>query len=441
MQKRTLISLVVVFVALLTYVLVVEVGQKEEREEQKVKEEQILPLDVEAMRRVRIDGAYGPVDMEFRGDPPDGEWFLTVPYEGPADPSTASSLARAVATLKENRKLETVGEDLSQYGLETPGLKITVEAEGIEQRILLFGSETGAGDGRYVQIEGETGIHIIPSFQYRPLDKTVDDLRDRRVAYFDRDAATKIALHRGDEDVVIQRIDNVWRMSGTPYRANRQEVDNLLAELTTTRVSRFLDADDPELGLADGERWIEVHLDGASNIRILIGVARGDVMAVQTVGAEDAGEMGTALLRKLDQTAESWRTTEVADINPWKVGNLTFQFGGRSFVLNNDEDDRWFLTEGDQKPTKLDEERALEILGQIDGLDATSLLSPGEDPGPQVGHFELTTEGEPLVQFTLHRSGERWAAQVHEDPAAMQIPETFGLFLEEFLANPAGNEL
>ena len=441
MQKRTLISLAVIFVALLTYILVVEVGQKEQREEQKVKDEQILPLDVDAMRRVRIEGDYGPVDMELKGDPSDGEWFLTVPYEGPADPTASSSLARAVATLKQNRELETVSDDLSQYGLETPKLKITIEAEGIEPRTLLFGSETGAKDGRYVQIEGEPGIRIIPSFQYRPLDKTVDDLRDRRVAYFDRDAATRIVLHKGEQQVVMDRIDRVWRMEGLPYRANRQEVDNLLAELTTTRVNRFIDADDPELGLADGERWIEVHVDGSSNVRILLGVPRQDVVAVQIVGAVDAGEIGTGLLRNLDRTAMDWRSVEIADINPWKVQDLDFQFGGRSFVLHNDEDDRWTLTEGDQKPTKMDEERVLEVLGQIDSLDATSIGSPGQDPGPEVGRFVLTTEGEPLVQFTLHRAGDVWTAQVKDDPAAMTIPETFGLFLEEFLANPAGNEL
>ena len=136
-----------------------------------------------------------------------------------------------------------------------------------------------------------------------------------------------------------------------------------------------------------------------------------------------------------------WRSVEIADINPWKVQDLDFQFGGRSFVLHNDEDDRWTLTEGDQKPTKMDEERVLEVLGQIDSLDATSIGSPGQDPGPEVGRFVLTTEGEPLVQFTLHRAGDVWTAQVKDDPAAMTIPETFGLFLEEFLANPAGNEL
>ncbi len=444
MQKRTLVVLALLFSGLLAYVLLVEVGQEEEREAREAREEQVLPIEVEDVTRVSLDGERGKVTMELRGDSADGEWFLVAPYEAPADPASARAVARAAATLQEQRLLEQASEDRSQYGLDSPSLRLTLEAAGLEGPVtLLFGGETGAKDGRYVQIEGEEGIRIAPSHQVRSLDKGVDDLRDRRLVRFSRGSAVRVSLSAGDEPITLRRVDGLWRLDGDlAYRAARAEVEDLLAELTTTRASRFLDPDDPSLGLLDSGRYVEVELDDGEVIRVDFGRQDTDTVVAQVRGSDEAAELGAFVTRALDRSAVGWRSREVADINPWSVTELRFQFRDRSFSLlrDSEDDDDWTLAEGDADPVDLEASWARELLAAIDRAEAVDFFDPGAEPGPRVGDFEIVTEGQPLVRFTLHEDQGAWVAVVEGDPSPLGIAPELGDSLEAFVADPLGED-
>jgi hypothetical protein len=444
MQKRTLAVLAVLFGGLLAYVLLVEVGQEEERETREAREEQVLPIEVEDVNRVTLDGDHGKVTIERRDDGADGEWFLIEPYEAPADPAGARAIARAAATLQEQRTLEQPSEDRSQYGLDTPALRLTLEADGLEAPVtLIFGGETGTKDGRYLQVEGDDAIRIAPSHQVRSLDKGVDDLRDRRLVRFSRGSATRVTLSAGLDPLTIERVDGVWRLTGElPYRAARAEVEDLLAELTTTRVKRFVDADDPELGLIGSERWIEVELDDGEIVRVDFGRQDTDTVVAQVRGADEAAELGAFVTRALDRSAEGWRSRELADINPWSVTELRFRFRERSFTLLRDgeDDDAWTLADGDAAPVDLEASWARELLAAIDRTKVIDFFEPGSDPGPEVGDFELVTEGQPLVRFTLHNDGAAWVARVEGDPVPLGIGEELVESLDAFVADPLGTE-
>ena len=444
MQKRTLAVVAALFAGLLAYVLLVEVGQEEEREAREAREEQVLPIEVEDVRRVTLDGDRGVVTLERRDGGAEGEWFLVEPYEAPADPAGSRAVARAAATLQERRTLEQPSEDRSQYGLDEPALRLTLEADGLDAPvILIFGGETGAKDGRYLQIEGESGIRIAPSHQVRSLDKGVDDLRDRRLVRFSRGSATRVTLSSGLEPLTIRRVDGAWRLAGDlPYRAARAEVEDLLAELTTTRVKRFLDADDPELGLIDSQRWVEVELEDGEIVRVDFGREDTDTVVAQVRGADEAAELGAFVTRSLQRSAEGWRSRELADINPWSVTELRFDFNERAFELLRDaeDDDSWTLADGDAEPVDLEASWARELLAAIDRTRVTDFFDPGSDPGPEVGKFELVTEGQPRVQFTLHHDGAAWVAQVDGDPAPVGIDDELADWLEAFAADPLGTE-
>jgi len=441
MQKRTLIVLAVLFGGLLAYVLIVEVGQKEEREEREAQQEQVLALTEDDVRAVRVEGSLGAVAIELRGDAVTGEWFLTEPFEQAADPATARALARSAATVKEERVLEEVSDDIGQYGLDQPSLVVRIDAEGLEApQVLRFGSETGSKDGRYLQIEGQDEIRIVPAFQYRALDKNVDDLRDKRIVRFSTGAVTHITVTGPATQVQLDRVDGNWRLGGEslPYRAARRDVEDLLADLTTSRAKRFLDADDPSLGLEETERWLLLELEDGEQIRIDVAEPRADSVVVQVRGSTEAAEMGSFLARPLVRGPDEWRTDEVADINPWQASEIRFTYGGKSFEIRQDEEQSWTLSEGTEDPTPIDAERARDVLRAVDDLRATAFLAPGTEIGPEVGQVEVVTEGQPVVRFTLHRSGDSWATRTDGDPSPLQVDGSLGLFFEEFLADPSG---
>ena len=331
---------------------------------------------------------------------------------------------------------------MSQYGLDEPVLRITLVAEGLEGPAELgFGGETGAKDGRYLRIEGDPGVRIAPAHQYRSLDKGIEDLRDRRLVRFSPGAATRITLTRGGESVSLERVDGVWRLAGeAPYRAARADVDDLLAELTTTRAKRFLDADDPELGLLDSTLWIEVALEESDPVRVDFGRQDADTIIAQVRGSDEAAELSAMVVRTLDRTPEQWRSQEVADINPWQVSELRFSYRDRSFELLEDEDEKWTLAEGDAKPVSIDAPWARELLAAVDRASVLGYFEPGADPGSLVGDFEIVTDGRPRVAFTLHQDGAAWVATVNGDPSPVEVSPDLAESLDVFLEDPTGTE-
>jgi len=438
MQKRSLAVMAVVFAGLLAYVLFVEVGREEQRQDRQDLEKQVLPTDVESMRRVRVERSSGAVEIVYRGEGVDGEWHLVDPFEAPADPAAAKALARAAATLSRQRTLETASENTAQYGLDEPTLVVTLGAEGLEsEAVLRFGGETGSKDGRYLSLED--AVLIVPSHEFRALDKGVDDLRDRRLVRFSPGAAVQVRIRGEGGPVDLVREDGHWWIQGEPrYRAERMDVEDFLADLTTSRVLGFLDADDPSLGLEGSGRSVEIDLQGGERIAVTFGGASGSGIVAQLQGQLEAAEVSRALVEPVDRPPDLWRTLEVADINPWQTESCRFEFGGRQFDLVSDEDGDWTLTEGDGQSREITGDRAREILTQIDHLDGTSFLL-GE-VGPEVGWFEISGEGQAVVRFTLHRHADEWAATVAGDPAPLQVPDTLGLFMEEFLADPLGED-
>ena len=442
MQRRSLATMAVVFVSLLLYVLLVEVGREEEREAREAREEQLLPTDEESVHRLRIERSAGVVTIERRGEPLTGEWFITEPFESFADPGAARALARAAATLEEQRALEHVSADVSQYGLEDPELVVTIEADGLAGPVTLrFGAESGSGQARYVRIDGEEVIRLVSAHQYRSLDKGVDDLRDRRLLRFSPGAATQIEIASAGETQVLQRDGGVWWVAGEPrYRAARLDIDDLLANLTTSRVIRFVDADNPDLGLADSPRWISVTFDDGSAVKVVFGTGGPTGIMAQVEGSSEAAEVSPTITDPLSWPPERWRTTEVADFNPWQVTEFRMTYGAVEFEWLANEDDDWTLRQGQEPPRPVESTRARDVLTRIDKLEGTAYLDVGSDPGPEIGSFEVVSEGSPLVRFTLHRSGDSWIAAAAGDPAPLAVDETLGLFLEEFLADPFGQD-
>ncbi len=442
MQRRTLAVLALLFLGLLAYVLLVEVGREEEREAEKAKAEQILPIDAEGVTRIRVQGDKGTVGLERRGEGEGAEWFLVEPYEAPADPAAARGLARAAATLKEQRVLDEPSTDTSQYGLDDPALRITLEAEGLEGAVVLaLGGETGSKDGRYLRIEGEEGIRIAPSHQFRSLDKGIEDLRDRRIVRFSPGSATGITLSGTAGVLSLVKEGGLWRLGGdAPYRAARADVDDLLAELTTTRAKRFVDADDPALGLIDTTRWVEIQLESGGPVRVDFGAQEADTVIAQVRGADEAAELSAMVTRTLDRSPEQWRSKEVADINPWQASELRFSYRERSFELLEDGDEAWTLREGDGKPQSIDAPWARELLAAIDRADVLGYFEPGADPGAEIGRFEIVSEGHPRVGFSLHRDGAAWVVVVDGDPSPVETSAGLAESLDAFLEDPTGSE-
>ena len=58
---------------------------------------------------------------------------------------------------------------------------------------LLIGDDTPTGSGAYAKLAGNPRVFTVASFVKTSLDKTPDDLRDKRLLTFDSDKITRVS--------------------------------------------------------------------------------------------------------------------------------------------------------------------------------------------------------------------------------------------------------
>lgn len=206
------------------------------------------PTQIEWIGLTTSDGR--PVRLARR----EGAWRVVEPIDFPADATAADAIATALATLSS----ETVLEDpqpLSVYGLGDEARILRFGAAGQEHE-LRIGKPTPVGANQYAVtgvLEGAS-VYTVATFKTSSFDKALDDLRERRPLRFERGDVARIDIEWTDGGIVVERRDDVWRMSAPiDDEADEDAIETLLSDLVFLRADGFIDEPPAaaEVGLDD----------------------------------------------------------------------------------------------------------------------------------------------------------------------------------------------
>jgi hypothetical protein len=167
---RATLILLGVFVALLAYVLAVEVKKDAPPEQEGTAEPTPVPLlDVSTgdVRAVRIESDR-PGVTALRLAYQEGEWQITEPGASPADTYTVSWAVGELARLEARLIVDEAPSDLGVYDLSPPRLTLTIEIQGGLDEQLSVGRETPDGTAFYVQRLGDPRVYIVGHYKLEP---------------------------------------------------------------------------------------------------------------------------------------------------------------------------------------------------------------------------------------------------------------------------------
>src|SRR6266436_5170544 len=152
----------------------------------------ILSLKQEDISKIAIRKKGGEELDLAKGDA--GKWQITAPKPLGADQEAVSSLLSTVSSLNADRLVEDKASDLSQYGLAQPALEIDVTTNDAKPQKLLFGDDTPAGSALFAKLEGDPRVFTVASYTKTSIDKSANDLRDKRLLTVDFDKLSQIEL-------------------------------------------------------------------------------------------------------------------------------------------------------------------------------------------------------------------------------------------------------
>ena len=247
MQFKTNLVITAIFVALLAFYFY----QKKDAEEIEAVAKQAKQLfdfsDHEALK-IQFDKADTMISAE-KGD--DG-WRLQSPIETDADEEAIERYLRNLRETEIERVIEdsaAVTDDLSlkaKYGLEFPRLRVHLKlSEPSAFDTIVFGSDSPTERYSYAQRVGPNPeIFTVRAWRFDNLNKSVLDLRDRRVLIFDIDEVRDFSLQSSasvQEQLTVKRVDEgKWRIMPIDRLADGDVVDQFLRTISNGKAESYI---------------------------------------------------------------------------------------------------------------------------------------------------------------------------------------------------------
>ena len=189
----------------------------------------------------------------------DDTWLVTHPIEANADAQEIETLLSELRSLQVST-FEADGADanvlaqLKKYGLDAPRIQVKLTS-GDNTYALDIGAAVPSADetqGRvYVKSIHQESIYTVSDDIYTLLNKSVFDLRDKRVIDFQRTDTIRIEITQDQETTLCTKnYDNTWELQ-TPtgkIKADAEAVDDLLFGVDSLEAAAFVD--DPSKSLA-----------------------------------------------------------------------------------------------------------------------------------------------------------------------------------------------
>jgi hypothetical protein len=269
MRPRTLLVLAIVVLALAAFIRFYE-RDLPSSDERAQRAKRVLDVKKDQVDRIRIDAdgtttvlERQPAARAVAGDHPaaaaatpatapgpDGaapapaaEWRITRPLAARADSAAVDRLLDSLVNLEKSRTLDQVVP--AEVGLVKPRAAVGLTLAGAkDETVLQVGAAVPTGGETIVAIAGRPGAYVVGDAIVTDLHKKPGDWRDKQIFHGDRDRIARLSWTVGGAPRVVlaKRGDRFWLESPLADRADRDQVEKLLTDLTGLTAESFVDA-------------------------------------------------------------------------------------------------------------------------------------------------------------------------------------------------------
>ncbi len=248
MNLRNLLIAALLFGGLAAYVLVFErqAGKNPAVEE---KAPSVLDIPASDIQAISLQLREPFVELEKK----DGQWLVMKPDAMQADSDTVQAMLDSLEYLAPIRVLEadTGGPalELAQYGLEYDEAKRIILKTPSQERILLFGRATPAGNSIYMAVQDRPAVFVVTSTLLNHWDKSPEDLRNRVILEFNLDQIDALTLQnpKGLFELELRKTDTAsqwtWKRPVAGKQVHQEALNTMLWELRRLKFKTFLGAE------------------------------------------------------------------------------------------------------------------------------------------------------------------------------------------------------
>lgn len=344
-------------------------------------------------------------DLEKNGS---GKWDLTAPKKYLADQEAASQLASSAANVNSDRLVEDKASDVSSYGLKPPALEVDVTTKAGKTSKLFIGDDTPTNSGAYAQLEGDPRVFTIATYVKTGLDKSLNDLRDKRLLTFDQDKLSRVELLAKKQDIEFGRDKDQWQIvKPKPLRADGLQVEELIRKLKDAKMDLSVSEDDAKkaaTAFGSGTNVATVKVtDPSGTQQIEVRKNKEDYFA-KSSAVEGVHKVASDLGTGLDKGVDDFRNKKLFDFGFNEPSKIEMHDGSKAYAFQKTGED--WLSNG----KKQDSTSVQSLVDKLRDLSAAKFV----DTGFGTSSIDMTVtsnDGKRVEKVQISKQGSEYVAK------------------------------
>jgi hypothetical protein len=347
-----------------------------------------------------------------------GTWRITDPKPFGADQSSVSGVLSTLSSLNSERVVEDKAFDLKRYGLDRPALEIDLTEKDNKAQKLLLGDDTPAGGAVYAMLAGDPRVFTIASYNKSSVDKSLNDLRDKRLLTVNSDKISRIEVVQKNQEIEFGRNKDEWQiLKPKPLRADSFQVSELVRKLTSAQMDLSGSAADTKEAaavFAHATPIATAKVTDESGTQELQVRKNKDTYYAKSSVVEGAYKVGSDLAEAVGKGLEDFRNKKVFDFGFNEPNKIELRAGSKAYFLSRGGEDWW------SNGKKMDAESVQSLIAKLRDLLAEKLL----DTGFTTSAIEATVtseDGKRVEKVSIAKAGDHYLAQRENDPTLYQL--------------------
>lgn len=298
--------------------------------EAKEKSEKLFDFDKARVKSLRLEKD-GKLVVAAAKD--DKGWKIAEPVKAEGDDSAIDSLLASLSSLKQKKDLADE-KDLKAYGLDAPRLQVSVKLDDGKEQGLQFGVDNSFDNTLYVKKLGDATVRVVEGYQKGSFDKSLFDLRDKKVAHLRDDAeVTRLEVTGVKAPYTVVKEGGAWKVSGAA--ADAATVDRVLSSVKQLRATAIAAESAKSLapyGLDRPKATVKLAAGSGKDAftrTVLIGQGKTGVVTVKTYAKRDDSpivyEVDAAILTDLAKEPSDLQDKQLVHVNREDIRKLVFE--------------------------------------------------------------------------------------------------------------------
>ncbi len=347
-----------------------------------------------------------------------GLWHITSPAPLAADQSAVSNLLGTFSSLNSERVVEDKVGSLAPYGLDAPKLEVDLTEKGNKTQKLLIGDDTPAGNGLYAKLDGDPRVFTIPKHDQTSIDKSANDLRDKRLLTVDSEKVSQVDLVAKKQEMAFGRNKDEWQIvKPKPLPADNSAVDDLVRALADARMELSPSDDQKKnaslFAAAAPVATAKVTAEsGAQELQVRKN--KDDYYAKSSV-VEGVYKVPSTLGQAVDKNLEDFRNKKLFDLSSGDPTKIEIRDGSKTYFLTRSAEDWW---SGSAK--KMDASTVDDLIEKIRDLAAAKFVDSGFT-APLIDITVTSNDGKRIEKVTISKAADNYVAKRENDPTLYQL--------------------